>query len=124
MLLTEKERLLVSNPVFRDSSLEGSHLKPTYLHKQWNGIESSDYNPVVNIPSEDVESSSTPFNYLLHADALLVGEKQLTSWHSEQQLLATYLHCLQRSSQLAQYSVEYLRRLPATGLLPAQRHVQ
>jgi hypothetical protein len=65
----------------RDSSLESSHLKPTYLHKQWNGIESSDYNPVVNVPSKDVESSSTPFYYLLHAHALLGGEKQL-SWHS------------------------------------------
>lgn len=68
--------------MFRDSSLDISHLKPTYLHKQWNGIESSDYDPVVNIPSKDVESSSAPFNYLLHADTLLGGEKQLISWHS------------------------------------------
>ena len=67
-------------------SLKGSHLKSTHLHKQWNGIESSYYNSVVNIPSEDVESAGTPFHDLFHADALL-GEKPLTSWHSEQQSL-------------------------------------
>lgn len=67
-------------------SLKGSHLKSTHLHKQWNGIESSYYNSIVNIPSEDVESSGTPFHDLFHADALL-REKPSTSWHSEQQSL-------------------------------------
>lgn len=81
-MLLRKDFWSVILSIFRGLNLEGPHLKSTHLHKQWNGIESSDYNPVVNIPSKDVKSSSTAFHYLLHADTLLEGERQLTSWYS------------------------------------------
>lgn len=100
MLLTQKERLFVSNPVSVQGLVSGRQpSEPAYLHKQWNGIESSDHNPVVNIPSEDVESPSAPFNYLLHADALLGRQEQFSK-------LALWEHGLQRSSQLAQCSLK------------------
>lgn len=42
-----------------------------YLDKEWNGVEPSDNNSVVNVPGQDVQSSCAAFHYFLHAHALL-----------------------------------------------------
>lgn len=46
-----------------------------YLDKEWNGVESSDDNSVVDIPGQDVQRSCAAFHYFLHTYTLLNGLK-------------------------------------------------
>lgn len=46
-----------------------------YLDKEWNGVEPSDDNSVVNIPGQDMQSSRAAFYYFLHTYTLLCAIK-------------------------------------------------
>lgn len=61
-----------------------------YLDKEWNGVEPSDHNPVVDIPGQDVQSSCATFNYFLHTHSLLDefkgGEKKVKDKEEEKEI--------------------------------------
>lgn len=57
-----------------------------YLDKEWNGVKPSDYNSVVDIPGQDVQSSCAAFHNFLHTDPLLDVEN-----HSGNQIHKNFL---------------------------------
>lgn len=42
-----------------------------YLDKEWNGVEPSDNDSVVDVPGQDVQSSCAAFHDFLHTHSLL-----------------------------------------------------